>query len=203
MNYLGTTRGSKRFVLTGICLGATISFLTACCDPRVAGAVLINPRWHLHDDTDEVNAALRNRTLARHYWRITFSSSLRTKNWWKALTGQVDYRSILPTMIGSGFRNLLRRKENGLSDVKHAAEVLRSLAERGVRLLHLYSEGDLSLDYLSVILGGEARKWNESGLLTMEVIAGANHTFTPLWSQEHLLQAVQHWTQKNVATDWV
>jgi dienelactone hydrolase len=201
MNYLEAARGSKRFVLTGICSGAMISFHTACCDPRVGGAVLINPRGHLHDDTEEVPASLRNRTLARHYWRITFSSSFRAKNWRKALTGKVDYRSILLTLMGSGLSNLLGRRENGLSEVAHAADALRLLAERSVRLLHIYSEGDESLDYLSVILGREVQKRHESELLPMEIIVGANHTFTLLWSQDHLLHLVQNWVQKNLATD--
>ena len=202
MNYLGAARDSQRFVLTGICSGATVSFHTARCDPRVVGAVLINPWGHLHDDTDEWNAAIRNRALAHHYRRIIFSSSFRAKNWWKAMTGKVDYRSILPVMVGSGLRSLLRRKEHMLRNGNHAADTLRSLAERGVRLLHLYSEADEGLDYLSVILGGEVRQWNESGLLTIEVIAGANHTFMLLWSQDHLLQVVQNWAQQSVATDW-
>jgi pimeloyl-ACP methyl ester carboxylesterase len=144
MDYLGATRGSERFVLTGICSGATISFHTACSDPRVVGAILINPRGHLHDDTDGLQTSMKTRTLARHYWRIIFSSSFRAKNCWKALTGRVDYRRILPTVIGSGLRSLWGRKENRLSEVTATTDALRLLAERGVRLLHIYSEGDPS-----------------------------------------------------------
>lgn len=202
MNYLEAARDSKRFVLTGLCSGATISFRTARCDPRVVGAFLINPWGHLHDNTDEaVNAALRSRVLARHYWRITFSSSFRTKNWWKAVRGRVDYRSILPVMLGSGFRSLVGRQDNGPRTSRGAAEALRALTERGVRLFHLYSEGDEGLDYLSVILEGEVQKWTEAGLLTTEVITGANHTFTMRWSQEHLLGVMEQWVHKNLVTD--
>lgn len=204
MDYLQRARGRQRFVLTGICLGAAVSFRTARCDPRVVGAVLINPWGHLHDDADEeLSISIRNRALARHYWRITFASSFRTKNWWKAVTGKVDYRSIVPVMMGSGLRNLLGRRENGGGQINHVAETLQSLAERGVRLFHIYSEGDSSLDYLSVILDGEEQKWHETGLLPMEVIAGTNHTFTLLWSQEHVLHVVQNWIRENMATNWV
>src|SRR5437868_10047186 len=40
MDFLTTTRGVDRFILIGICSGAEVSFETACCDPRVVGAVL-------------------------------------------------------------------------------------------------------------------------------------------------------------------
>lgn len=204
MDYLKATRGIDRFVLTGICSGARISFRTAGYDPRVVGAVLINPWGHLHDDGDEeLSLSIRNRALTRHYWRIAFSSSFRAKNWRKALTGRVAYRSIVPAVIGAALRNFLGRNENGSSAAGHALEALRTLAGRDVRLLHVYSEGDESLDYLTVILNNEVQEWHESGLLSpIAIIAGVNHTFSVLWSQDHLLRVVQNWVQQNLITDW-
>lgn len=119
------------------------------------------------------------------------------------MTGKVDYRSIVAALVDSGCRSLSRRKEQvELNGSNHAGDVLRLLAERGVRLFHIYSEGDESIDYLPVISGDAVQQWNASGLLPMEVITGANHTFTLLWSQDHLLQVVQQWMQKNMAIDW-
>ena len=64
MDYLSATRSHQRFVLMGICSGAKASFKTACCDPRVIGAVLINAGGHLHDETnDTFNYFIRNRRL--------------------------------------------------------------------------------------------------------------------------------------------
>lgn len=75
---------------------------------------------------------------------------------------------------------------------------MRSLAERSVRLLHVYSEGDEGLDYLHVILGDRMRGWRASRLLTMQVIRGTDHTFTLLWSQSVLLEIVGSWIQAMV-----
>ena len=199
MNCLHAARGIERFVLIGICSGAMISFKTACCDPRVVGAVLINARGHLHDGTDhELNSYIRNRTLARHYWRIALFSSFSAKNWLKAIKGKADYWGIIRVMIGFQLRSLFERKRKMSSGLNHVAADVRLLTERGVRLLHVYSEGDEGLDYLHVILGDEMQKWSVCEPLRAELIHGANHTFTLLWSQEHLLKVVHNWAQAMV-----
>jgi len=196
MDCIHEAMGTEKFVLMGMCSGATISFKTACCDPRVKGAVLINARMHLHRMNDELHADLRNRALARHYWRIALFSSFRAKNWLKAITGKVESWKIISKMV-TGFQigNLLGHQGKLSSEVDHVSENLRSLSERGVRLLHIYSEGDEGLDYLHVILGDKLKEWRSGGELSMEVIQGANHTFTLLWSQECLLETISNWAQ--------
>jgi pimeloyl-ACP methyl ester carboxylesterase len=191
MDALQALRGIDRFLLMGLCSGATASFRTACRDPRVGGAVLVNPRDHLHDRADqEVNARIRSRALARHYWRLALSSSFRAKNAWRAVQGSVDRRSILPMMLRAPLRMLLSPKD-GLSPA--VAQDLNRLAERGVRLLHVYSEGDEGLDYFRMLLGRELRRPAMRRLLEVKVVSGANHTFTLLWSQDHLVELVREW----------
>lgn len=109
----------------------------------------------------------------------------------------------MPTVVGAGLENLFGRSQGGSGVADQAAGALRALAEHGVRLFHVYSEGVESLGYLSVILGDNVRKWYESAFSTRGVIVGANHTFPLPWSQDHLLQMAQQWAQKNLTTDWV
>jgi pimeloyl-ACP methyl ester carboxylesterase len=196
MNYLQATKGIQQFVLMGICSGALVSFSTACCDARVVGAVLINSWGHLHDlDDHDFNSYIRTRALARHYWRIALFSSFKTKNWLKALTGKVNYRTIVPVMMGSRLKGLFTRGAREPSVVMRTEEDLRRLADRGVRLLHVYSEGDEGLDYFQMMVGNRLREWSTSALLEVEIIRGANHTFTLLWSQEHLVRLICNWAQ--------
>jgi hypothetical protein len=196
MDYLSAARGSQRFVLMGICSGATASFKTACCDPRVVGAVLINAGGHLHDDTDdELSSFIKDEVLARHYWRIAFSSSFSAKNWFKTITGKVDYRSVLKKMLGFPIRRLFLSRVKRTAGAKDTGTDLRVLRERGVRLFHVYSEGDEGLDYLYVMLGDEIQDLIATEPSRFEIIEGANHTFTLLWSQEHLLKIVCNWAQ--------
>jgi hypothetical protein len=183
----------------GMCSGATISFKTACCDPRVVGAVLVNARMHLHPMNDELHAYIRNRALARHYWRIALFSSFRAKNWLKTITGKVESWKIISKMV-TGFQigSLSGHRRKVSSEVNYVWATLRSLSERGVRLLHIYSEGDEGLDYLHVILGDKLKEWRSDGKFSMEVIQGANHTLTLLWSQEYFLNVIQDWAHKEL-----
>ncbi len=202
MSCLNAERGVERFVLIGICSGATISFRTACHDDRVVGALLINARTHLNDWDNDSSSYISNRTLSRHYWRIALFSSFRAKNWLKAITGKVDVWARAKGMF-AGFRTKSKSgsKSKLSSQVSRAEANLHSLTKRGVQLLHLYSEGDEGLDYIHVVLGRKFKELTDSGLLNMEIIEGANHTFTLLWSQERLLTRIRNWmemTARNV-----
>jgi pimeloyl-ACP methyl ester carboxylesterase len=197
MNHLQTTRGIRQFILMGLCSGALISFKTACRDPRVVGAVLINTWGHLHDlDDSELTSSLRNRALARHYWRIGLLSSFRTKNWLKVLGGKASYRSVIAVMLGSPLKHLLTPRRNASPGTDGTRADLRRLSERGVRLLHVYSEGDEGLDYFQMMAPERLPSGSTSGLLETEIIRGANHTFTLRWSQERLLDVIQCWAQE-------
>jgi hypothetical protein len=86
---------------------------------------------------------------------------------------------------------MLLSPKDGLSPA--VAQDLNRLAERGVRLLHVYSEGDEGLDYFRMLLGRELRRPAMRRLLEVKVVSGANHTFTLLWSQDHLVELVREW----------
>jgi pimeloyl-ACP methyl ester carboxylesterase len=193
MDHLEAIRGIDRFLLMGLCGGGDVSFHTACCDPRVVGAVLINARRHLHDSTREaLHASIRNRALARHYWRLALFSSFGARNVLRALRGAVDGRNILPLMVAAPVRWLRGRGSAESPEATHVEDLPR-LAGRGVRLLHVYAEGDEGLDYLHTMLGRRLRDWQRRGLFELEIIPGANHTFTLLWSQEALVDRIQNW----------
>ena len=196
MDYLHAVRGSERFVLMGVCSGANASFRTACGDPRVVGVVLINAWGHLHTTSEALNASLRHRVLARHYWRIAFSSPFRAKNWAKAMTGHVDYQGLVKAILSLPRRSLFAPQNHASSETQRAAAVVRSLLERDVRLLHVYSEGDKGLDYFRIMLGDEGRHVRcASDKMKLEIVYGVDHTFTLLWSQERLLQIIRQWAQ--------
>ena len=197
MSYLVATRGVERFVVIGICSGAAISLNTAFCDSRVAGVIAVNNRFYLQGLDEQSSTALKNRALARHYWRIAFSSSFSAKNWLKAVTGKVDYRS-LATVLALRCRSLFAPGEKKYSGANSFMTGLRLLAERAVRVLLIHCEGDEGLDYLHEILGHEEQKESASRLFELEIIPGANHTFTPLWSQDLLRQLVRDWLQQIV-----
>jgi len=187
MDFLSSARGIEQFVLIGICSGADISFQIACCDRRAVGAVPINlPRYQ---PSDELSSYLIYRGAARYYWKAAL---FNPKSWLRLIKGKAIYQNIIGA-IGLPIISLFVRKTNVSSKVNNFATDLRLLTERDVRLLLVYSEWDPGLDYLHVILGDKIHELSLDGKLKVEIIPQADHIFTPLWSQEHLLKVVQNW----------
>ena len=196
MDFLARTRGVEQCVLIGICSGATVSLMVAREDHRVAGAVLINGQGHLRGADPALDPHLRARTLGRHSWRIALFSSFRSKNWRKAILGDLQPIPILRMLIGAPLGMILGRgTRRGAPEAHEAAADLRALARRGVRLFHLYCEGDEGLDYFNVVLGGEVPHVASNDRARFEIIRGSNHVFTLSWSQDHLVKVVCDWAQ--------
>jgi len=197
MNYLGATRGIDRFVLMGICSGAGIALKAACVDPRVVGVVPVNSRGSLSGPNADPGSHLRNRALLRHYRRIAFSSSFQVNNWLRALTGKVNYRMFVSATSSCLMSFFSLRKQPSFAGVGHPFQSdVRSLLERGVRLLFIHAEGDEGLDFVQMVLGNEVKQWSNSKEFRLEIIEGANHTFALLWTQEKLLELIYGWTEQ-------
>jgi pimeloyl-ACP methyl ester carboxylesterase len=188
MNWLSAAKGSERFVLIGLCSGARVALRTACSDPRVVGAVLINAQG------GKSSARTYLGRVARYYTRYSWKVFLPI-TWLKIVTGEIDVRG-LSTAVGFQLGVLLGRKgqqADGAPDT--AAALRRLLIARGVRLLLVYAKGDLGLDYLEEILGDELHQLRVCGNVQLEIISGSNHLFTLLWTQEYLLKIVHQWAQ--------
>jgi len=149
---------------------------------------------HLHGREPALGPVLRQRSLARHSRRIAFFSSFRSKNWKKALAGKLDPRNILRMMVGGPLKRLLHRPPaSAQAAAPDPFEELQKLTRRGVRLFHLYCEGDEGLDYFHVVLGRNVARLEQDGLSRVRVLKGANHVFTMLWSQDRLRELVLEW----------
>jgi pimeloyl-ACP methyl ester carboxylesterase len=196
LDYLSESRSVKKFVLIGICSGAVFSFKAACSDQRVSGAILINARDYLHGSDERLKSYLRNRSLSRHYIRMAFFSSFSAKNWWKAFTGKVNYGSVIGLIQNLPLRNLLAIRRKTALRENVGATALRSLADRGVHLFLIHCEGDEGLDYLHMAVGKELQELIAARKLRLEIIPGANHIFTLLWSQKSLVKLLKDWVQE-------
>ena len=110
--------------------------------------------------------------------------------------GRTDFHTIRNSVIGFLQRGIFKRKHSNLSYVNNSASDLHLLTERGIRLLLIHSEADEGLDYLHIVLGKNLHSLSLNNKIEVEIIKGANHTFTLLWSQERLLKVIQNWTEK-------
>lgn len=189
MNYLSAETGIGRFVLAGICSGADVSLKTACCDPRVVGAVLINAQGEQPGTGDEVRSYFSLRKKAHYVWR---GALLNPKIWMGAVTGKVDYRDIIKVLSFPLRGRSVWKKSVSTSISQYAAD-LRSVAQDGARLLLIFSEGDMGLESLREAFGAKLQQLRASGKIDVHVIPQSDHVFTLLGNQERLLALVQDW----------
>ena len=113
------------------------------------------------------------------------------------MTGKVNYRNFIAAMGSRLLSFLSLHKIPGAAGGEDPFKTdLRSLIDHGVPVLFIHAEGDEGLDYVQMVLGDEAKRWNDSNEFRFEIIQGANHTFALLWSQEKLLQLICDWAEQ-------
>jgi dienelactone hydrolase len=54
LGWLGQVASAERFIVAGLCSGGDFAFQMGLCDPRVAGAVILNPRTFCVNDLAQV-----------------------------------------------------------------------------------------------------------------------------------------------------
>ena len=190
MDALQESRGIDRFVLIGLCSGAVTAFDAAGVDSRVAGIVMINPQGF--DLNPEWNSYIAGRGDARRYWtRSLFSAA----SWWNALTGRVDYQRLAGVLwrqaSGPG-----RVRDVVSSVATRVGAELQKLMDREVRTLLVCSEGDDGIEYMNVILQRDVRTMTSASHLTVEILAGADHSLTLLGSQRQVVDVVRGWAER-------
>jgi len=183
MRFLEATRGVGRFILLGGCSGARISLQTACCDPRVVGAFLINLQMTENEDQ---NSDHITRSAAFYYWNFAL---FNFKSWCKLLTGKADYRNILRAL---GFQARTQFASGGKMSAEsiQLAANLRMLAERGACVTFLYAECDPRLNDLREAVGRELKQLRTLGNVRVQIIPRSDHTFSSLHDQEKLLKEI-------------
>jgi pimeloyl-ACP methyl ester carboxylesterase len=114
---------ARRFIMIGLCSGADHSFRVACGDPRVAGAVLIDPTVMFSTRRHNAHRVLR-----------TVRRAIRPRHWARALTGKPQVGGAPRSGAdGPGApRSLQRSRHPEAWSQSHAA--FRSLLDREVRL---------------------------------------------------------------------
>jgi len=183
MHFLEATRGVSRFILLGGCSGARISLQTACRDPRVVGAFLINLQM---TEDDDQNSDHITRSAAFYYWNFAL---FNLKSWCKLLTGKADYRNILRAV---GFQARTQFASGGKMSAEsiQLAANLRMLAERGACVTFLYAESDPRLNDLREAVGRELKQLRALGNVSVQIIPRSDHTFSSLHDQEKLLKEI-------------
>ena len=179
MDYLREAKGIESFILGGVCSGGVASLKIACSDPRVVGALLINPQFF----DDELTSYIEARRW--RYWKTVL---FKPRRWLRPITGRANYRLLRLRLQG-----WLVSRKRASSIANSMAQDLRSLTERGVNVLLVYSSKDWGLTDFGMMSGAVIDEGMASGKLKVHFVEGADHTFTPVQSQEDLFELVTDW----------
>lgn len=202
MNYLQEAEGYQRFILIGHCSGGIIALGVAAQDPRTVGVVMINAEG---GDADWDDYDLKRKTS--QYYESYYSQEALSdpEKWKKFLTGKAHYGKIIRNV----FQNIIWNKLSAASfkaKKQLAAEqptirpeivtIFKSVPDvlnRQTRLLMLYSEGSTGLERTQLIMKDIQSIISQHPAFTLETLSKSDHSFTPLESQQRLIERISAW----------
>jgi alpha-beta hydrolase superfamily lysophospholipase len=193
--------GAEKFIVLGLCSGGDLAFQLGIKDPRVAGAVMMNPRTFLIHDLAMVDIYEKA--------RYTQDSLFRASSWKRLLSGNADLgralKTVLPKVTDRVKRRISSLVPHGDDDeTERSLDVpaaLRFMAGRGVDAFLLVSEKDPGVDYVDTQFGGDMRALKEVRGYRREDFPGTDHTFTSLYAQEKVSQVItDHILSRHVAS---
>ena len=194
IDFVHSAKGIQRFILLGICSGAMNSFEVARRDPRVRGVILINPAGGFYRGA--------RAELADYFGKrkkvavITKDRIFNPKNWWRAITGQIDYTN-LKVILSLQARSLLFGKKQFLPNTESGFDTLYTLIQKGVNVQFVISGGDpATKNYFGALLKDKLSKRHSAWKVLTDVVDHADHTFTSLSSQAQFFQVIQSFVLK-------
>ena len=199
MDHLQKTRNIDEFVLMGLCSGADNSYQTACRDPRVVGALMMDgysyptPEFHVRRFLKRARhvstwMAFARRKLDELERRVRGPRGEKT-----AGVAAAPPPSVTP---GEPIRQYVREfppKEQLRSE-------MIALVARGARLHFVYSCGMPQYYNYARQFMDSFRGVDFKGRVTSEFFAEADHTFTELKNQEALVAAIVRWMRTSFPT---
>jgi alpha/beta superfamily hydrolase len=172
----------------GLCSGAYHALKGAVAGHEVAGIVAINPlTFFWTPDASLDFPAFKVTEDAERYQRAAFDP----EKWKKVLRGEVDVRRAAET-VG---RRVLQRASKHARDLSRRVHLpwkndvgaeLNALAKRSVAIRFVFAGGDPGQQLLADEGGSAVVGLRKRGHLSIDEIAGADHTFTPVWSHRPL-----------------
>jgi hypothetical protein len=190
MDKLAAEHGVTSFILMGNCACANLCFHTAVRDPRVVGLILTNPY------------ITKARLLRTVLWR-----KLTKRSAWRRLLTYIpararthlspNLRAEHPTQEGAPEDGVARPATGQTIDLpRDIGRVLRSLCDRGVKVLLACTTSDDSFLYLEPRHGSELERLAAQGNLRFASVASSAHVFSTNDAAANLLNdAITGWVE--------
>ncbi|MEO6688512.1 MAG: alpha/beta hydrolase [Dokdonella sp.] len=184
--------GVSEITVAGLCSGAYHALKAAQAAQPIDAVIAINPLTFDYKPGMPLDfAAFRVTADAARY-----NNAMRnTQSWRKLLRGQVDVRRVARVLahragalVGRHAKNVLRRLRVPLRNDLGSA--LLGIARRGVAMHFLFAATDPGHTMLNEQGGTVVKRLAEDGRLSIRIIEGPDHTFTPRWTHQALLDAM-------------
>jgi hypothetical protein len=200
MDHLERTHGVRRFVPAGLCSGGDAALRVAASDPRVAGAVVVNGTFEgMLAGSPASRASLEAQadveTRMRYYRKKMWNPGSLVR----LVTFRTNYRMLGKTLARTLGRRVFGRSSRAPLPAPAVSGPAsgRSPLRGDFKLLAVFSEGSTSLDLVRAAFGKEWRELpRRFPAVTLEVVDGVDHVFTPLRAQEHLIRLVGDWVDQ-------
>lgn len=186
LDSLAATRGTQRFILAGLCSGADLAVVYAGSDPRVVGAVIIDP---------SIPHTLRHWL---HYYKNRLT---RAESWINIVRGQNPFWLAMKRRLR---RAPAAAEEPALRELTVDDPEVRAFLERAyvnvvgrrVRLLAVLT-GVLQSYREELLDAFPAARFGD--LLRLEYLKDADHLFHDPTARARLIDVIVHWA---VTTDF-
>jgi hypothetical protein len=184
--------GARTVAVVGLCSGAYHALKAAVAGQPIDTIVPINPLTFFWKPGMPLDfSALRVMLDTARYQKSVTS----VESWRKLLRGDVDVRRVARVVAERArsiaehrARDVARRLRIPLPD--DLGSELLALGRRRVAMRFIFASGDPGHAMLLEQGGSAVPRLRESGRLSIDVIAGPDHTFTPRWSHPLLIEAV-------------
>jgi dienelactone hydrolase len=185
-----TRRGYHGIALGGVCAGAFMAWYTGLMTDEISQLVLVNPetfrpiRYELRDHQKMLQGMSG--------WREVLRRERNPLRLARAAVARVR------TVSKIGWEHVAARLPFALVPSSLAARI-NTVGTRGTKLSIIYSSDDLGIEEFHRQLGPNLRRHEQRGYLRMSYIEGADHSFTPRWATQALIdrmaQELTPWLQ--------
>jgi hypothetical protein len=213
MNWLRENKGIDRFLLSGICSGAKIAWDESLEDPRVIGLCLIDGVYADEQVLKAVGGKANQRLRIRYYKKNLFNQ----ERWLKLLSGKSKFLSFKNIAYAGKLIILTAKKKIKALSRKNTRKVgnstviswentllpWKTLFERGVKIQMIFCEGGIAVDIYNLTLATHLIDYQKRRALQTIVVNDVDHTFTPIWSQNHLSNLTTSWLKSAFEAQYI
>lgn len=176
IDYLEKSRGIAAFVLVGLCTGADNAHRAAVADSRVTAIVMLD--GYSYPTTGYFVRRFRKKLLRPSNWR-NFAAS-----WWNRLRSRRQSSRRQSAESITYFWILPKKRQ--------LEEDLRKLAGRKVRMLQIFSGGNIAYNYAEQYQDC-FRHIDFGRLLQVSYIAEADHTYSIRSDRDRMMSTIEKW----------